>query len=252
VIVLSPDMAASVTSRFPGLDVSVIPNACDVAAFAGVTPAEVTAFRAARAWLGDRPLVVYTGTIGAVNNVGYVVELARRLRHRDPDVRFLVVGDGKERAEVERLARRGGVLDTNLFMEPPVPKRAVPALLAAADLAMSTVAPIPELYANSANKVFDAIAAGCPVVINHDGWLRDVLEESGAGFALPAGDPDVGASVLAERVRDAGWLDRAGAACRRLASERFDRGLLFDRFERVLLHAARESRPNVAHGDRRR
>lgn len=243
VIALSPDMATSVSTRFPGVELEVIPNAADTDLFGVVAERDVARFRRQRTWLGDRPLIVYAGTLGAVNNVGYVVELARWLRPLDPDIRVLVVGAGKEREEVVHLAHRRGVLDRNLFLEPPVPKRDMPALLRAADLAISSVAPVKELHANSANKVFDAFAAGCPVLINHGGWLRDVLEESGAGVSLPATDPRAAAALVAARLRDTRWLDDARAAARRLAAERFDRDQLFDRFEQVLLRAAGEGVP---------
>ena len=64
------------------------------------------------------------------------------------------------------------MLDETLTVQPPLPKREIPALLAAATVATSLFRPIPEMESNSANKFFDALAAGRPVAINYGGWHR--------------------------------------------------------------------------------
>ena len=49
---------------------------------------------------------------------------------------------------------------------------------------ISTVADIPELAKNSANKVFDAMAAGKPIIINHEGWLAQIIRDEKIGLVL--------------------------------------------------------------------
>ena len=49
---------------------------------------------------------------------------------------------------------------------------------------------MPELEANSANKFFDYLAAGKPVVINYGGWQQALLEETGAGIRIKYQDLD--------------------------------------------------------------
>lgn len=237
IIALSPDMRASIKDRFPGMRVTDIPNGSDTELFGAVDPEEVLSVRRTRPWLADRPLIVYTGTFGDADDVGYLVELATTLRFTAPHARLLLVGDGKQRTTVERLARRHSVLGKNLFLEPPVPRTELPKLLTAADLAMSVTADVPALAANSANKVFDAFAAGTPVMVNHSGWLAELLIRTGAGFVVPAGDPALAAHELAHRLANTGWLERAGDAARGLAEQRFDRELLFEQFERTISDA---------------
>ncbi|NLG52110.1 MAG: glycosyltransferase family 4 protein, partial [Chloroflexi bacterium] len=112
----------------------------------------------------------------------------------------------------------------------------------AATVATSTVIDVPALWANSANKVFDAFAAGRPVAINHEGWQAGLLRESRAGLVLPADDPRAAAQLLAAFLADRDRLAQAGQAARRLAETRFSRDLLFEELERVLLLAAEEGR----------
>jgi glycosyltransferase involved in cell wall biosynthesis len=237
IIALSPDMARSITSRFTGARVTVIPNCCDLSLFASPNDAEVTAVRSSRPWLGDRPLLVYTGSLGAANGVGYLAQVADVLRSIAPEVRILTVGDGKCRDELGKLARRLGVWEKNLFVERSIVKRDVPALLAAADMCASVFADVPALSANSPNKVFDAFAASRPVVINNGGWLAGVLRESGAGIAVPPDDPVAGAKMIAQHITDSDFLARARSAAGVLARGQFNRDVLFEKFEEVLLSA---------------
>ena len=104
--------------------------------------------------------------------------------------RFLVVGAGRGRARCSS-ARPADVLDVTLSGARRRCRSArCPALLAAATVATSLFMPVPEMESNSANKFFDALAAGRPVAINYGGWHRQLLTESGAGIALdPKSDP---------------------------------------------------------------
>jgi len=237
VIALSPGMAAGVTARRPGTRTTVIPNAADLALF-DVAPDAVRRFRAEHRWLGDRPLIVYTGALGAVNGVDYLVRAAHRMRDLDPDVQFLVVGHGREWDDTARLAAGYGLLDTTFHMWEKVPKTQLPVILGASTMSTSFVRPIRALWDNSANKFFDALAAGRPIAINYGGWQADALREYGAGLVLDPSDTDAAAITLARHVRDELWLKEAREAAYRLAVEQFSRDLLFERFEAVLNRSA--------------
>jgi glycosyltransferase involved in cell wall biosynthesis len=237
VIALSPGMAAGVAARRPGTRTTVVPNAADLELF-DVAPDAVRRFRAEHRWLGDRPLIVYTGALGAVNGVDYLVRAARRMRDLDPDVQFLVVGHGREWDDTARLAAEYGLLDGTFHMWEKVPKAQLPVILGAATLSTSLVRPIRALWDNSANKFFDALAAGRPIAINYGGWQADALREYGAGLVLDPTDADAAAITMARHVRDELWLKEAREAAYRLAVEQFSRDLLFERFEAVLNRSA--------------
>jgi glycosyltransferase involved in cell wall biosynthesis len=98
------------------------------------------------------------------------------------------------------------------------------------------------MWNNSANKFFDALAAGKPIAINYSGWQADLLRENAVGVVLPPDAPEKAALLLSEFLHDPGRLERASAASRRLANDVFHRDLLYARLERVL-EAAAEKRP---------
>jgi glycosyltransferase involved in cell wall biosynthesis len=178
--------------------------------------------------------VVYTGTLGYVNGVGYLAETARHMLDVDPEVRFLVVGDGVEAAQVREQAEALGVLNRNFFMMGEVPKREIPPILSAATLATSVVRDLPVIWENSANKFFDALASGTPVMINYGGWQADILRVAGAGLVTDPSDTALAAAQVHAYVSDEAGVARAAVAARGLARERFDRNILTDKALKVL------------------
>jgi hypothetical protein len=49
----------------------------------------------------------------------------------------------------------------------------------------SFVISIKELWANSANKFFDTLAAAKPILINHKGWQKEIIIKENLGYVLP-------------------------------------------------------------------
>jgi glycosyltransferase involved in cell wall biosynthesis len=245
VIALSPGMAEGVIRHgYPAGQIVVVPNAADLDLFAA-PPAEVAAFRSQRTWLGDRPLVVYTGTFGSVNGVDYLVRLAAQVRDLAPDIRFLLVGRGAHYEPVRALAQQMGLLDQTVFLSEAIPRSELPLVLGAASIATSVVIPVPGLENNSANKFFDSLAAGRPIAINHGGWQADLIEETGAGLVLDPHDVSAAARLLVRRITDRQWLETAGRAAGDLATQRFSRDRLFELFEQAVT-----GRRNGTMGDR--
>lgn len=237
IIALSPGMAEGVKQRgIPDQRVIVIPNSSDVELFD--IPAERG--QTVRQKLGltqGQPLIVYTGTFGHINGADYLVRLASYAGELDADMYFLLVGDGVDRAKIYDLADELGVRSVNLTLWEPMPKTELVSVLAAATIATSLFINLPPMWNNSANKFFDALAAGKPIAINYQGWQADILQESGAGIVLPPDDIELAARQLTEFASDNTRLARAREASRKLAYERFNRDLLYEKFEAVLREA---------------
>jgi hypothetical protein len=49
----------------------------------------------------------------------------------------------------------------------------------------SFVISVKELWANSANKFFDTLAASKPILINHEGWQKEKIIQENIGYVLP-------------------------------------------------------------------
>ena len=240
VIALSPGMAEGIVrTGYPRERVVIVPNASDLELFQRDT-SHGRAFRRRIGIDDGRILVGYLGTLGRINGVSYLVQVAAALKG-DPRFLFLTVGDGQEREQVAALARSEGVLDRNFLMLSKIAKAQVPALLSAVDVATSLFLPIPQMESNSANKFFDALAAGCCVAINYGGWHAQLLREAQAGIRLDS-DPRRAASDLQALADEPGKIKSAGLNARRLAEERFSRDDLAAKIQAVLAGVIGEPR----------
>lgn len=245
VIALSPGMKEGVVKTgYSAECVAVIPNSSDNTEFHYDANAEIL-FRAEREWLGDKPLMVYTGTFGPINGVGYMVLVAQELLALNSDIRILLVGDGAELEKITEQAKVAGVLDNNLFIEGKLPKKEMPALLSAADVASALFIDLPEMRPNSANKFFDALASGTPIMLNYGGWMHDLVNAKGCGLALWQLSTAEVAAELEAKMHDKEWLDQAGRSARLLAEEYFDRDALADQLIQVL-QIAKDKYPEKA------
>ena len=224
IVALSPGMAEGVMGR--GITeerVSVVPNSCDVARFN--VPTDRLFIEEVLGFDLDSPVVLYAGTFGAINGVEYLVDLASAVRAIDPGVQFLLIGQGAMEGKIVNRARELDLLDKTVHVRSMVAKERMPHLLGSATLATSVFRDIPAMRNNSANKFFDALAAGKPIVINYGGWHHDLLEKSGAGLGLQGLPLEEAASRLVALIRDPESLRRAEEASYELAAE-FDRDLL--------------------------
>lgn len=238
VVALSPGMAAGVAlTGYPRARITIVPNGSDLAFF----ERNIERGRIFRRRLGisdDKIVVGYAGTLGRINGVGYLVQVAAALK-ADRRFVFLLVGEGQERAQIEAAAREHGVLNKSLMMHAKVAKAEMAGVFSALDVATSLFLPIPEMESNSANKFFDALAAGCCVAINYGGWQAELLEEAGAGVRLSS-DPQLAARQLQTLADEPERLQAAGRNARLLAVERFSRDELAARVEAVLTQAVAE------------
>lgn len=226
IVALSPGMADGIAAcNVPGEKISVVPNSSDVDLFRA--PSNVgDRFRRQHPYLDDAPLIVYTGALGRVNGVDYMTRIAEEMLSLQPAVRFLIAGWGSERDSIEAEARRRGVLHNNLWILPTLPKVEMPGLLSAATLASSFVINRSELWNNSANKFFDALAAGRPVMINHEGWQADFLRKSGAGLVIPPEDAKAAAKQICAFLDDPERLELARLAACKASETTFNRDRL--------------------------
>ena len=242
IVALSPGMKDGVLRE--GIEaerVTVIPNSSDVELF-NIVPDNPK-------WIHQRlgipdscHLVVYTGTLGRVNGVDYLVDVAYEMKKISSAVHFLVIGDGVERERIERKAKETGVLGDNFSLWDKLPKKDIPKVLKVATLATSVVIPVKELENNSANKFFDALAAGCPIAINHGGWMADIIRENQAGIIMPYGDRQRAARVILDFVSDSEKIAFAKKATFQLALLEFDRNKLAKTLEKVLTQSTQTYR----------
>lgn len=191
-------------------------------------------------FLRGRKLIVYTGTFGLINNVGYLPELALKMKSIDDNICFVAIGDGMEKLSVIEKARSLGVLNDNLYILPPVAKIEIVELLSAADLSLSLFGNVSEMWHNSANKLFDALASTTPIAINYGGWQKDFIAKYKCGVVLDPDNHFESAHELSNFLNDSERYSRAKDNCKELAYNDFSRDIMAARVEGALLEAVND------------
>ena len=195
-IAVSEAAAGFVRSRFQD-GIRVIPNGCDVELFARAQPLP---------GLPPGRRMIWVGRLDEQKGFPIAVRAFDILAAEFPDLSFVVVGEGRDRAAVSTLARD---IRRRVVMAGSVPHQDLPPYLSGADVFVA-----PALGQESFGIVLvEAMAAGVPVVASDIPGYREVVRDGVDGIVVPPGDPAAFAeaarevlsnSELAERLRETG------------------------------------------------
>lgn len=178
--------------------------------------------RAVRKELGlmdDETLAGFVGTFGPWHGV---MELARAvtLLPEEARLKFLLIGAGKLREEVERVVNEAGVSDRVHFAG-VVEHERVPGYLDACDVLVSPHVPLHDgsEFFGSPTKLFEYMAMGKGIVASRLGQIGDVLSDEETALLVEPGDVDELSAALVRLARSPELRERLGRAARARAVE---------------------------------
>lgn len=186
IIALSPDMKKNLLEKnVPGIKLTVAENMAnnylveelDKSPDIGVKGAAGSLVNMAE----GKFICIHPGAFGRVNGLEFIIEISILLRKQE-DIWFFLVGEGREKEKIQELIQMHKL--QNVVIRPGIPKKELFRLLLKSHLGIMTVDHrIKILEGNSANKFFDYLSCGLPVLINYGGWQEEVLENNKAGFS---------------------------------------------------------------------
>jgi glycosyltransferase involved in cell wall biosynthesis len=234
IVALSPGMKEGIVrAGVPADKVTVIPNASDLNLF---RPDIDGSPQRRRLGLKERFAAIYFGAMGLANGLEYVIEAARILAERGKDnIVLVLLGGGGKRGELEKLASEYELKNV-IFSNPASDKEQLAQIVAGCDVCL-TIYRASKEHTWSPNKMFDALAAGKPVLINVPGWLGETIEKNKCGKCLDANRPEMLADALQELSVNPELCRQMGKNARELAERQFDRLKLANIFENVLIEA---------------
>jgi glycogen synthase len=200
VIALTPSTARLLRGDgIPAGRVQVIPPGYDPALFAATADDPFPGL--------PRPRVAYLGRLAPQKDVGTLLQALARL---PAGTTLLLVGDGPDRAALQRRAQRfGGRVRFTGF----VPHLQVPAVLQHVDLLV-----LPSLYEDLSSALIEAMAAGLPVVATGVGGTADLVRHGVNGLLVAPRDPAALAAAISQVLADPAAAARLSAAARRTAA----------------------------------
>lgn len=257
IIALSPGMQQGIErTGYPADRISMIPNGCDLDLFRPLEKPREQALADAR--LAGLPLeantanFVFSGAHGKANGLDSVLDAALELKRRkETGIRFVFVGEGREKARLVERSRQEGTIDFITWSD-SIPKKQLATLLPAMDVGLMILKNLPEFYyGTSPNKFFDYIASGIPVLNNYPGWLAEMIRAHDCGRVVPPDDPRAFAEACLWFRDHRVALREMGQRGRRLGEVQFSRALLAERFVKTLESVYAKHAGPQAHNARR-
>ncbi len=177
----------------PRSDFQVIYNSVDVSVF---KPAPQRRQRA-RAEMGIGPGKYVIGTVASLSEQKghvYLLETARLIAGMEPDIHFVLIGDGDLRRSLEDEARNSGLESVVTFLGH---RTDVDKLYHGFDCFV-----LPSLWEGLGIVLLEAMACGVPIVATHVGGIPEVLDNDRCGMLVPPRDPHTLAEAILAVRRD--------------------------------------------------
>jgi glycosyltransferase involved in cell wall biosynthesis len=217
----------------PGVDCHVVPYGVDVKQF---HPHDAAGEVRARHGLpADARIVLTVQRLYARKGVTTFLDAAALVAPAVPAARFLIVGDGPERAALERHAAARGLTERVTFVGRK-DNHELPGYYAAADVfAFHT------LHEGLGIVLLEALASGCPVVTTAAGGTLDIVREGDTGLLVPPADAAALAGAVVRVLRDPPLAAGLRTRARRTAETEFDWDVVAGRYLDVFERARRPS-----------
>lgn len=158
-------------------NIEVIPNFIDFDRFSRVDKEH---FKKAIAPSGEK-ILMHTSNFRKVKRVEDTICILERILKKVP-AKLLLVGDGPERQQVERLAREKGVSSDVRFLGK---QDAIEELLAISDLFL-----LPSASESFGLAALEAMSCHVPVISSDTGGIPEVNIDGKTGFVIPVGNVD--------------------------------------------------------------
>jgi len=210
----------------PSLDIEYVPGVgVDTGAFVPADPGVRGRSRVQLGVTGARFVVGWVGEFTRRKRPGDVLDVARRLAVSQPDIRFLMAGEGPLERSIQQDAAAHGLKGMVLF---PGWQEDVPSFLAACDAVVSTAS-----QEGLPRNVLEGMACGLPVITWDIRGCRDLVVDGETGFLLPFCDVEGMCSRLLELARDEAKRRDMGAAGRDRVMREFSQNRVIEVMRRI-------------------
>ena len=138
--------------------------------------------------------ILWVGRFVRGKGVEYIIQAAKILVKKVPDLNFLLVGDGSLKGEIESIIEKSD-LKENVKIKENIPNANMPEVYQKTDIFV-----LPSLNEGVPKTLLEAMACGKPVVISEFPHLQELIKNSGLSF--PKGDVHALADKIMRLIRD--------------------------------------------------
>lgn len=207
-------------------DIQVIPNFVDTDLF---KPQENGEFRNVLAPNGEK-ILVHTSNFRPVKRVPDTIKIFEKVQQEIPS-KLILIGDGPDRSECERLCRQLELCDKVKFLGK---QDGLVEILSSADLFL-----IPSQSESFGLSALEAMACGLPVISSSVGGLPELVRHNETGFIAEIGDVDRMAKYALELLTNERKYKLFSENSRRRAVNKFDKSKVVPLYEEYYEHILR-------------
>jgi len=192
---------------------TVIPNGVDLAKLDRAAKQDGVPLRTKLRLEKNAPLIGFAGRLEEAKGCDQLLYAAADVVKAEPTARFLIAGDGRWKARLERLAE-------SLDLGPAVYFLGWQANVASVLDQVDLVA-VPSRWESFGLAAAEAMALRRPVVATAVDGLPEVIEDGVTGRLVASGDPTALATGILELIRNPGLRARMGEQGRKRVEKRF-------------------------------
>lgn len=189
-----------------GNKITVISNGVDVETFESAGDGFRMEVRRELSLPDRAQLVINVANLLEAKGLNHLVDAAAVVVSSNPDVHFLLAGEGRLREELEEQVRRN-TLETNIHFLGV--RGDIPRLLAASDLFV-----LSSIWEGLSMALLEAMAAARPIVATAVSGSEQALTPDKTGLIVPAGDSAALAGAINRLLRDRTFASSLGNAAK--------------------------------------
>lgn len=195
---------------FPPERVRVHYIGVDTSAIAPRTPAQ------------EEPTILHVARLEEVKGTEYLIRAFARLAPQYPLARLVIIGDGKLRKALEKLARETGFAERIAFLGALPHAEVLGWMHRAAMLVLPSVRTSSGREEGLGMVMLEAAATGVPGIGSRVGGIAEGIDEGETGFLVPERDPEALATAMGMLLANPTLRLRMGEAARRKMERHFD------------------------------
>jgi len=229
VVTLSPGMQNGVSKYISNDKISIIPNFSNNDIY--FPRKKNLSLNDKYNLVNDSFKIIYFGSMGIANDIDIIINSAI-LFENDLNIEFIFAGDGSEKTKAINKCVLHGIKNVKFLGK--IPMIDLAELINLCDISIVTFKDIPILYTNSPNKFFDSLAAGKPILLNSNGWTKDIIEKNKCGFYFDPQDYYSLYNLIINLRNNDVLLSSMSINSKNIALKYFDKTILTNKFSKIV------------------
>lgn len=181
--------------------------------------------------LAQKMTVCYIGNLGHAQGLKQLLTIAERAVDEMPETQFLLFGSGAEEAELKKYVRDNGL--SNVRFPGRIPNRQIYTILTGSDICFVSL--VNEKLKDSVpTKIYEALGAGCPVLLAAEGDAAKVVADSEFGMVVKPNDTEALWNAFVKMSSDLEKYRRRKDAVRAYVLKHYSRQKEADRLVEIL------------------